>query len=407
MKIIQAHKYYYQRAGAERVVLGLSRLLEERGHTVAPFAMRYPKNLSSPWSRYFVSELKTENGLSGPYSAFKMLDRAWWSSEAEKKMGEMIKVFRPDVVHAHNLYTHLSPSVLRACLRHDVPVVLSLHDYALLSANYSLWDGNRSMDLENLSIRATAKTRFIKNSYTATLALDLVRALHQRLRSYDQYISRYIAPSKFVRNLFVAQGFAPEKITVLPLFSDAPMRSKKSDDGFVLFAGRLETYKGVATLIEAMKSFPSVPLKVIGSGEDEARLRTLAKKLNCPVDFVSFMRGEELWDEMRAARVVVVPSVWHEPFGLVALEAMSNSTPIIVSDRGGLKEIPVKGKSGEVFKAGDVRSLVRALAPYLESQAWALERGQAALERASKIGDRNAYLDKILTIYAQAQAVNK
>ncbi len=406
MKIIQAHKYYYQRAGAERVVLGLSRMLTAAGHSVAPFAMQYPKNLKSPWSRYFVSELSTERGVGGLISAIKMVRRAWWSPEAEDRMNQLIVKFKPDVVHAHNLYTHLSPSVLRACDRNNVPVVMSLHDYALLSANYALWAGDEPMDWENLNVWSTASSRFIKGSYLATLALDLIRAWHSRTRAYDRYIAHYIAPSEFVRDLFVANGFDKKKISVFPIFSDAPAQTKADDQGFVLFAGRLERYKGVETLIEAMREFPTTKLKIAGTGPDEARLRTLALGMN-NVEFCGWMTGEALWGEMRRARVLVAPSVWHETFGLVALEAMSNSTPVVVSDRGGLQEIPQEGVSGSVFHAGDVHDLVRALKPYLANPTFALERGQAAYHRAQDIGDQDRYLQRVLKIYHQVQAVDK
>jgi glycosyltransferase involved in cell wall biosynthesis len=406
MKIIQAHKYYYQRAGAERVMLGLSRMLTDAGHEVAPFAMRYPKNLKTPWSKYFVSELSTEGGVGGPITAFKMLRRAWWSSEAESKMSQLIKVFRPDVLHAHNLYTHLSPSILRAAAQADVPVVMTLHDYALLCANYALWNFDKPMDLEKINVWLTAKTRFIKGSYFATLALDLIRAWQTQTRAYDRYIAHYIAPTEFVRDLFVAGGFEKKKISVFPIFSDAPAQTKTADDGFVLFAGRLERYKGVETLIEALRNFPNTTLKIIGSGPDEARLRTLAEGMGNVV-FTGQMSGEALWEQMRRARVAVVPSIWHEPFGLVALEAMSNSTPVVVSDRGGLQEILQEGVSGSVFHAGDVHDLVRALAPYLAGPYFSLERGQAAYHRALEIGDQGRYLQRVLKIYHQIQAVDK
>ena len=406
MKIIQAHKYYYQRAGAERVVLGLSRMLSEHGHTVAPFAMRYPKNLPSPWSQYFVSELSTEAGAGDLLSALKMFRRAWWSLEAEEKMNQLLKVFRPDVVHAHNLYTHLSPSILRACDRHDVPVVMSLHDYALISANYALWNGDQTMDPDNLNVWSTANSKFIKGSYLATLALDLIRAWHHKMHSFDRYISEYIAPSEFVRDVFIANGFSGSKISVFPIFSDAPAQTKKTDQGFVLFAGRLERYKGVEVLIEAMKEYPETKLKIVGNGPDESRLRSLSDGMT-NIEFAGFMRGDALWEEMRQARVVVVPSVWHEPFGLVALEAMSNSTPVIVSDRGGLQEILEEGISGSVYNADDSYDLVRALSPYLADEQFALGRGRAAFTRANLIGSKDRYLQKILKIYQQVQAVNK
>lgn len=99
------------RAGAERYMLGLMKRQEEAGHTVAPFSMHYRKNLPSPWSDFFfVSELKTEEGAGRGASALRQFLRAWWSKEAEHKMTAMLDTFQPDIVHVHNIYTHISPS---------------------------------------------------------------------------------------------------------------------------------------------------------------------------------------------------------------------------------------------------------------------------------------------------------
>ena len=405
MRIIHAHKYFYQRAGAERVMFGLMRRQEARGHEVAPFAMRYPKNEKTPFEKYFVSELETENGVRSDYRLFSSFGRALWSLEAKKKMAQLIADFKPDVVHAHNLYTHLSPSVLAACHEAKVPVVMSIHDYALLSANYALWDGNHQMDLAHRSIFATAQTRFIKGSYAATLGLDVIRSLHEHLRLYDRYISRYLASSHAVKDAFVACGYDAKKIFIDSLFSDAPIQKSKTDDeGFVLYAGRLESYKGVDRLIDAMKILKKsivgpdpFSLIVAGSGPEEARLRKRAEGL--PVQFVGQLPAKELWDLMRRARVVVVPSLWREPFGLVVLEAMAQGTPVVVSDRGALPEIIEDGVSGTVFHADDPGDLARVLRPYLSRPAMALEQGRAAAARAEILGNPEEYTDRVLRHY--------
>lgn len=398
MRIIHAHKYFYQRAGAERVMLGLMQRQEARGHEVAPFSMRYPKNESSPFESYFVSELETENGVRSSISQFQAFGRALWSLEAKKNMSRLIADFQPDIVHAHNLYTHLSPSVLAACHKANVPVVLSIHDYALLSANYALWAGDHSMDVTSRSILATAQTRFIKGSFTATFALDVIRAIHERLHLYDRYIARYLAPSHAVKDLFVACGYNEKKIFVDPLFFDAPIQKfKTDDDGYVLFAGRIESYKGADRLIEAMRYFPGTSLVVAGSGSQEQRLRKQAE--GRAVIFAGQLSAKELWEKMRRARVVVVPSLWQEPFGLVVLEAMAQGTPVVVSDRGALPEIVEDGISGAVFRADDPSDLVRVLEPYISRPAFALKQGRAAAERAETLGNPEAYTDRILAHY--------
>ncbi|MBU0614052.1 glycosyltransferase [Patescibacteria group bacterium] len=152
MKILHAHKYYYMRAGAERYMLGLMRLQEKAGHTVAPFSMHYPKNLQSQWSEFFVPEMNTEEGGVNGFAALGQLKRAFWYGKASKRMSSMLDAFQPDILHVHNIYTHISPSILSIAKKQGIPVVMTVHDFALISANYALWDGTHPMTPEDLNI---------------------------------------------------------------------------------------------------------------------------------------------------------------------------------------------------------------------------------------------------------------
>lgn len=400
MKIVHAHKYFYMRAGAERYMLGLMRMQEEAGHQVAPFSMHYSKNDPSFWSEFFVSELKTESGVGKGLNFARQFGRAFWSREAERKMDSLLETFSPDIVHVHNLYTHLSPSPLRACKKNGVPVVMTVHDYALVSANYSLWAGESSMDLDHLGILDTAKTRFIKNSYIATLGLSVIQKWHHMRRNYDKYIDKYLATSNFVKDVLVHSGFDENKIEVTSLYFDNKCEFKKKDDGSILYVGRLEKYKGVHTLIEAMKSFKDTKLKIAGTGNYEMELRDLAKGMK-NVEFLGFVKGRSLFELMSLARVLVVPSIWYEPFGLVAVEAMSCGTPVIASDKGGLVDIVEDGVSGLIFKAGDIVDLKRALGEFIKSKSSAISHGDLAKQRAFKRFNPEDHNKRIMGIYEE------
>lgn len=400
MRIIHAHKYFYMRAGAERYMLGLMRMQEERGHQVVPFSMHYSKNIQTPWSDFFVSEMKTESGIKKGFSSIYQAKRSYWSSEAERKMENLIDAFGPDIVHTHNLYTHLSPSPLRACKKKGVPVVMSVHDYALVSANYALWTGEEVLD-PRATILETAQTRFIKGSFLATYVSSCIQKWQQRKQMYDQYIDLYFANSEFTKQIMVTCGFDSEKIEIAYPFSEFDaMTATKQDKGFVLFVGRLEKYKGVQTLIEAMRSYPNVVLKIVGTGEYEQELRSLARGMK-NVSFVGFVKGNPLAELMAQARVVVVPSIWNEPFGMVAVEAMSVGTPVIVSDRGGLVEIVEQGLSGHVFKPGDVDDLARSLFEFIHDPIYSREMGKIGRQRALEISDREEFAENILGSYRQ------
>jgi glycosyltransferase involved in cell wall biosynthesis len=140
-----------------------------------------------------------------------------------------------------------------------------------------------------------------------------------------------------------------------------------------------------------------VELRIVGSGSGERRLRELARGMR--VHFGGFVGDEALWELMRGARVVVVPSLWPEAFGLVALEAMSVGTPVIVSDRGALPEIVGPSGAGTVVRAGDARALSEAIESYVADASHASRAGSAAVRRASELGDPVRHLDRIEQIY--------
>lgn len=400
MKIIHAHKYFYLRAGAERYMLELMRLQEEAGDQLAPFSMQYPKNDPSPWENFFVSELNTESGVASGLGAIKQLRRACWSRESADKFGKLLDVFQPNMVHLHNIYTHISPSILPQASKRGVPVVMTVHDYALVSANYSLWGRGAPMKIDQLGILATAKTRFIKDSYAATLALEFVYAWHRLKRSYDRYIDRYIVPSEFVADVLVHSGCLQEKIRVVPhpVFASCPDRKTAKDGGYVLYVGRLEDYKGVQTLINAMRAYPNTRLKIAGNGSAESQLRSLAKEMK-NVDFLGFVRGSALEELTRRARVVVVPSLWHEVFGLVVTEAMACAVPVVVSDAGALPELVHDEVSGRVFKAGDIVQLREVLKDVIVDSAYAWSLGEAGREMAQTRFSKQKHLEAITGVY--------
>jgi glycosyltransferase involved in cell wall biosynthesis len=379
------------------------RLQEEAGHVVAPFAMHDERNEPTPWSQYFVSNLETK-GIAPGFGAVKQFERALWSGEAKRNFGRLLDVFKPDMVHAHNLYTHLSPSPLAAAQERGIPVVMTVHDYALVSANYVLWDGTKPMAVDQLGSVPAIRTKFIKQSLIATAILEGIHRLHRATNAYDGVIQRYITCSSFVRDVMVTAGFSPKKISVLPPFAEplidprASIFHDKKED-FVLFAGRLETYKGPQVLIEAAKYLPKgTVIKIAGVGPEEEVLKQCVPPESA-VQFLGFVPGNELWRFMRKAKAVVVPSLWYEPFGLVALEAMCQGTPVIVSKRGGLPEIVGKSRAGFIVPPNDPRRLAGAIQQVVSDETLFQDMGDAARLRAEEIGNPQAHLAKVMEMY--------
>ncbi len=408
MRILHTHKYFHERDGVGRYMFDLMRECAARGIATAPFAMHDARNVPSAWEKYFVSSLDTTHANFG-FSTLRQAGRALWSCEAASKMCAMIAAFHPDVIHAHNIYTHLSPSILSAAHHADVPVVMTVHDYALVSANYTLWSPSRKSS-EGHTLRAgrnsllsIARSRFIKNSFSATLALECITRLQRALKMYDHTISRYITLSEFVKQTLVDVGYDAQKIDVIPPFIPLALQPTTYylQPLDVLYVGRLEDYKGVGTLIDAMKLCPEQTLRIVGDGPCRLTFEAQAKGMT-NVHFDGFLSGEKLEEAYASARVLVVPSLWYEPFGLVAVEAMARGVPVIVSDRGGLPEIVGNDQGGVLFGAGKAGDLAAAIRRFFEDEAWAAGMAGAAQTRSSTLCGLGRFED-ILEIYRAFQ----
>jgi glycosyltransferase involved in cell wall biosynthesis len=406
MRILHVHKYYHDHDGAGRYMLELMHGQDLAGHVTAPLAMHDPRNLPSAWEKYFVSALDTSKVRWG-FGILKHLGRAWWSREAYLKTEAMLQAFRPDVVHVHNLYTHLSPSVLAACQRRNIPVVMSVHDYALVSANYALWDPQRLRSIEPQSgLWKVAKTKFIKGSFLATLVLDAMYRFQRRLGMFDRKIDVYLASSEFVKSALTAVGYVGAKIRVLPLFASVgtgfaegeKTSPRPSIREGVLFAGRLEAYKGIDLYLKMVENFPDTSFYIAGTGPLEPEVQRVAAHYS-NLHYLGFLGGQELWQKMATVELVIVPSRWAEPYGLVAVEAMACGTPVLVSDAGGLPEKIKNGVNGLVFKAGDVEDLKKVLKAALKDRKKLETMGEGARRYAKANASPAKHVAKVLEVY--------
>lgn len=409
MRILHINKYFHERDGVGRYMHDVMRLADERGHATAVLAMHHQNNARSVWEDFFVSNLETAHVGKG-MGAFKQLARTVWSYEAYKKTRAIIRAFKPDVIHAHNLYTHLSPSVLSAARREGIPVVLTAHDYGYICANYGLFDGVGPL-AGNVSWQAVVKTKCIKNSALATGVVDAVVRLQRRIGMWTRGVAKILVASQTVKRTLIEGGYDASNIQVLPLPSGTFAHHDEknilsSRIRRVVFASRFEAYKGVDVVVKLAARMPDVEFMCVGHGSEEEWLRyAAATHKNLTVRDV--MPPKELWNLMRSSAGVLVPSRWPEPFGLVALEALTLGTPAIVSSLGGLPEIVEHGVSGFVAHPDDLEAWeegIRALLPGKggELTAEQKKRIQEAQNRARRVGDPGAHWEGLSKVYSEA-----
>jgi glycosyltransferase involved in cell wall biosynthesis len=359
--LLSINNYYYYRGGAETVFLEHNRMFDAAGWRVVPFSMWHPRNLASPWVQYFVEEI--EFGES--YSLMEKLRRVpkvIYSLEARQKLSRLIDTIEPRICHAHNIYHHISPSILGLLHARGVPTVMTLHDLKVACPAYQMLTHDGVCErCKGGRLHNVLVNRCIQGSRALSAIVMVESMLHRMLGSYSRCVNLFIVPSRFYIEKLCEWGMPRAQFEHVP----NPVDTKRfvprftPGQGFVYF-GRLSREKGLATLIRAAAA-AKVRVRIAGTGQMEQSLRALAAELAAPVEFVGFVRGSQLHDLVGSARAVVLPSEWYENAPMSVLESYALGKPVIGANIGGIPELIRQGLSGYIFPSGDVAALADTL----------------------------------------------
>ncbi len=400
--LLSVNNYYYPRGGAEIVFLRHNDMLAELGWNVVPFCMRHPRNRPTPWDVHFAEEIEIGRDYPLGQKLRKGL-KSLYSFEARAKVDALIRLVSPDVCHAHNVYHHLSPSVLAAVKRSGVPLVMTLHDLKLACPAYSMLSrGEVCERCRNGGLFHVALRRCMKGSLPISVLVMAESYLHRLLDSYVGTVDRFIVPSRFYLRKLAEWGFGGEQFRYVPNFVDASRTRPALDPGsrFVYF-GRLSREKGLDTLVRAAAR-ARVGIDLIGTGPELERLEALAARTGADVRCRGFLSGDALESAIAEARAVVLPSEWYENAPLSVLEAYALGKPVIASRIGGLPELVEHDETGWLFEAGDADALA-ALLLHVRAMPDGMLRaaGERARAKVTSEFSPRRYLDQVAAIYAE------
>lgn len=403
MRVLLANKYWYLKGGAERVVFETKKLLEANGDVVSAFAMRDPKDEKSPWERFFVSSVTT-SGAASFKESLRTAGRMLWSFEAARKFGRLLDEAKPDVVHAHNIYHQISPSILSVAAKRRVPVVMTLHDYHLVSPNYGMFDRGEVVEPDRKHpYWDTFKRRLIDGSASKSALSAFEGWLHRVLGAYD-HVAKFVVPSEFAKAKMMAYGVEEKRLEVVANFIDLEGRAPRYEsEARVVFVGRLSAEKGVDVLLRAMKDVRGLTCAIIGDGPEKAKLVALAEELKLEnVETLGALYGADLDREIARAKAVVIPSRSYETFGLTALEAYAWGKPVIAARIGALPEVVREAKTGLLFSPGDHKDLAAKLNWLAGEYARAAAMGREGRRMAETEYNPGLYLGRIHHVYKEA-----
>jgi glycosyltransferase involved in cell wall biosynthesis len=398
--LLSINNYYYPRGGSEAVFLEHNRLFEVAGWEVVPFSMQSAQNLPSAWSGQFAPD--DASGFS-PLAKLSKAAGAIYSTEAARRIGALIAETRPQIAHAHNIYHHLSPSVLVEAHRRSVPVVLTLHDLKLICPAYKMHtQGAICEDCRGGALRNVIKNRCIKNSTAMSALVWLESTIHKSLNLYSTTVTRFVVPSRFFLSKFSEWGVDTSRFVHIPNSVDVEAMPSDGETGkaFVYF-GRLVPEKGVGTLIKAAARL-RVPLRIVGTGPEESHLRQLAAELGGDVEFTGYLTGSALHAAIASARAVVVPSECYENAPISVMEASAMRRCVIGADIGGIPELIREDETGFTFASSSVDALVEVLARVQRlSSATLRSMGMAGREWMRAEFTPSAYFDRMSGLYQE------
>ena len=344
MRILLIHNNYGKFSGEESVLDAQKKLIESQGNEVRVYS-RSSEDIHGFWS-------KVNAFFSGFYN---------YRSVSEIK--QFILSFKPEIIHIHNLYPFISPSILVIISRFHIPIVMTVHNYRLVCPNGLFFSHGEICERCSSGNEWNCILRNCEGSMAKSLGYALRNYYARKRRLFSTNISRFICLTSFQKEKLVQNGFSEEKIEVIPNFleinqpKDIAIPRRK----YIAFSGRINRQKGFDLVIDAiklinLKNDNDKGLPILVAGQIDQNFRS---SINVPenIQLLGALRKEQMDEFYRKARFIVFTSRSYEGFPMVFLEAMNHSLPVIAPRLGAYPEIIEDGVNGLLFRPGDYADL--------------------------------------------------
>ena len=390
LRVLVVHNRYRseQPSGENNVVDQEVALLTEAGHEVGRFERR-----------------------SDDIAAMSLLGKAAvplrvpWNAAVRAELAARLRAERPDVVHIHNTFPLLSPSVVAACADAGVPAVATLHNYTMVCPPGTLYrDGRVCTDCAGRLPLPAVRHGCYRDSRLATVPMAVNLAVNRR--RWWSGVTRFFCISTAQRATLIEAGMPAGRLVVKHNFVADPGVRRDGPGEHVLYLGRLTAEKGVPLLMAAWDELAAagglgMPLVLAGTGplaDDVARWARGRDDVSC----LGLMSKQECRSLTARAAAVVVPSSWLEAFGLVVVEAMAAGVPAVASAHGAFVELVDDGVTGILHRPGDSGSLAAGLRSVVSSPRLNEQLGRAARRRYEQGFTPAVGLERLVASYLDA-----
>jgi len=341
MRVLIVHNHYRHHGGEDAVVDSDLEMLRRFGCE----ARVYERDNSEFETSGIGGKLKSSVAMS-------------WSQRSYDDMRRLIQEFHPDIVHCHNLFYCVTPSVYDACRAENVPVVQSLHNFRPFCCNgLFLRDGQICELCQSGNFWHGVRYRCLQGNFLRSTLVSWALTRCRQRKAWHQ-VDRFVVASEFTKEKYVESGFPQEKISIKPHFVDIPQEPQDQREGYMLFAGRLSEEKGLNVLLAACRLLKDVPIRILGSGPLEHDIReTISLNGLDQVEMSGFLENDDFKRVFRSARFLVLPSVCYENFPRVVAEGFAAGLPIVASRLGSMQELVRDGETGFLFNPRDPNDL--------------------------------------------------
>lgn len=363
LQILVAHNRYLVRGGERQVFEAEVKLLRDQGHTV---------------------EIHVEdNERVAELGQMRTAARSVWSTETYRSIRKRLGDGRIDLVHVHNFFPLISPSIYYAARAEGVPVVQTLHNYRLLCLNALLFrDGMVCEECVGRLPLPGIRYACYRDSRGGSTAVAAMLSTHRAMRTWTRLVHTYIALSDFSRRKLIQGGLPGEKIIVKPNFPAEDPGPGTGRGQYALYVGRLSSEKGVESLLAAWQLVGDIlPLKIVGDGPLQGEV-IAAVESSLAVEYLGRVDNAEVLRLMQDACFLVFPSLCYENFPMTIVEAFAAGLPVLASNLGSAGDLIQPRRTGLHFAPGNAQDMA-------DQVLW-LTNNHDALEQMRK-STRDAY----------------
>ncbi len=384
MRVLQIHNKYLEKGGEDSVVLNERLLLQQNGHEVALCEF----------------DNKDLEGLS----KIGLFIKTIFNRDSYKKVMAHIEMFKPDVVHIHNVYYTASAAVFFALKKKNIPTVMTIHNYRFGCIQGLLYRDNAicHICLDKKNTFYGIKHKCFQNSYAKSLQLSLVNKFNKIVLHNLNPIKRYIFLSEFIKEVLtpILKITDTEGVIKPNYVQDNGYTTMAGRGDSYLFVGRLNEQKGLKILINIFKK-NNRELEIIGDGP----LLDFVKEAAATypnIKYLGFKDNPFIIDKLKKCKALILPSITYEGQPMTILEAFSTGTPVFASNIKNIDTIISNSKNGYLFDPNYIEYIFNAF-EILDEKEMAKMYENARKEYENKYSPQKNY-EFLTAIYKSAIA---